>query len=196
MSSGLLIVVSGPSGVGKTSLIKELLVRAEQRHPGELKMSVSHTTREPRQGEKNGTAYHFVSREEFARMVAAGEFLEHAEIYGDRYGTSKILVQQYLAAGNRVLLEIDWQGARQIRDSGIAQKSVFILPPSVEVLHGRLRRRNLDTPEVVKMRLTLAQNEMAHAREANHRVLNQDFEQAADELYDWCFAPRGGQAGT
>jgi guanylate kinase len=175
--SGALFIVSSPSGGGKTSLVKALL-EAEP----ELRLSVSHTTRAPRPGEINGREYHFVTLREFERMLEAGEFLESAEIYGNRYGTSQKWIERELADGRDVLLEIDWQGAQQVRRLIRHAVSIFILPPSREVLAARLRGRGQDSPEVVERRLAAARDEISHVSEYEYVIINDDFTRAALDL--------------
>ncbi|HEX6003721.1 MAG TPA: guanylate kinase, partial [Burkholderiales bacterium] len=149
--SGILFIVSAPSGGGKTSLVKALLASES-----DVKLSISHTTRSPRPGEEHGRDYHFVSAAEFERMAREGEFLESAVIYENRYGTSRTWMARELAAGHDVLLEIDWQGAQQVRRVMTSTVSIFILPPSLEVLEQRLRTRSQDHPEAIARRLAAA----------------------------------------
>jgi guanylate kinase len=175
--SGALFIVSSPSGGGKTSLVKALL-EAEP----ELRLSVSHTTRAPRPGEVNGREYHFVAPREFERMLEAGEFLESAEIYGNRYGTSQRWLERELADGRDVMLEIDWQGAQQVRRLMRSAVSIFILPPSREVLAARLRGRGKDSSEVVERRLAAARDEISHVSEYDYVIINDDFTRAALDL--------------
>lgn len=175
--TGALFIVSAPSGGGKTSLVKALLASEP-----EVKLSVSHTTRAPRPGEENGRDYHFVSSEEFERMQRAGEFLESAVIYGNRYGTSRTWIGQQLERGQDVVLEIDWQGAQQVRKLMREAVSIFILPPSLETLEQRLKGRSLDQPEAIARRLAAAREEMSHLREFDYVIINKDFNRAALEL--------------
>jgi len=175
--SGTLFIVSAPSGGGKTTLVKALL-KAE---PG-LKLSVSYTTRPPRQGEANGRDYHFVSPPKFERMLEAGEFLESAVIYGHSYGTSQKWIERELARNRDVLLEIDWQGAQQVRKLMRGVVSIFIMPPSLKVLAARLRKRAQDSPEVIRRRLAAAREEMSHAPEFDYVIINDDFNRAARDL--------------
>jgi guanylate kinase len=175
--SGALFIVSSPSGGGKTSLVKALL-EAEP----ELRLSVSHTTRAPRPGEVNGREYHFVTRREFDRMLQAAEFLESAEIYGNLYGTSQKWLERELADGRDVMLEIDWQGAQQVRRLIRHAVSIFVLPPSREVLAARLRGRGQDNPEVVERRLAAARDEISHVSEYDYVIINDDFTRAALDL--------------
>ena len=175
--SGTLFIVSSPSGGGKTSLVKSLL----QAEP-DVRLSISHTTRPPRAGEADGRDYHFVPLETFQRMLEAGEFLESAEIYGNRYGTSQKWIEGERAAGRDVLLEIDWQGAQQVRRLMPGTVSVFVLPPSLEVLESRLKGRGQDSAQVVARRMTAAREEMSHAAEYDYVIINEEFSRAALDL--------------
>lgn len=171
--AGRLYVVSAPSGAGKTSLVKALMEREPQ-----LKFSVSYTTRPPRANEIDGRDYHFVTPEEFRRMRDGGEFLEHAQVFDNLYGTGRKSVQEALAAGQILLLEIDWQGARQVRASLPSAGSLFILPPTRRALEERLTARSTDSPEVIRRRLRDAQRDIAHWIEFDYVVINDDFEEA------------------
>jgi guanylate kinase len=175
--SGALFIVSSPSGGGKTSLIRALL-EAEP----ELRFSVSYTTRAPRPGEINGREYHFVAPREFQRMLEGGEFLESAIVHGNHYGTSQKWIERELADGRDVLLEIDWQGAQQVRRLIRQAVSIFILPPSPEVLAARLKGRGQDGPEVVQRRLAAARDEISHVSEYDYVIINEDFNRAALDL--------------
>jgi len=175
--AGTLFVVAAPSGAGKSTLVNALL----EREPA-ISLSVSHTTRPPRPGEQYGRHYYFVERAEFEREVAEGVFLEHAEVHGNLYGTSRAKVQALLAQGRDVLLEIDWQGAAQIRSSKPDCVGVFILPPSRAELERRLRGRGSDAPEVIERRLANSRGEIAHAHEFDYIIVNDRFEDALDEL--------------
>ena len=175
--SGALFIVSSPSGGGKTSLVKAL----REAEP-DLRLSVSHTTRPPRDGEMNGREYHFVSPRDFERMLEAGEFLESAEIYGNRYGTSQKWIERELKDDRDVILEIDWQGAQQVRRLMRQVVSVFILPPSLEVLEARLKGRGKDSAEVVEKRLAAARDEVSHVSEYDYVIINDDFNRAALDL--------------
>ncbi|MBL1272336.1 MAG: guanylate kinase [Marinobacter maritimus] len=175
--TGTLFVVSAPSGAGKTSLVAEML-HADQK----LGVSVSHTTRPMREGEKDGINYHFVSRAEFEAMIGRGDFLEHADVFGNYYGTSQVWVREMLARGHDVILEIDWQGAAQVRRLVPECVSVFIVPPSAEVLRDRLVGRGTDAREVVERRLTEAREECRHAAEFDYLVVNDDFHDALGDL--------------
>ena len=170
-------MITAPSGAGKTSLI-EALMRADP----SLKLSISYTTRAPRPGEKNGVDYHFVDDAEFLAMRSRGEFLESAEVHGYRYGTSKRVIADALARGEDILLEIDWQGARQVRGIYPGCVGIFILPPSVDELARRMRRRALDSEAVIRRRLDNARDELSHAGEFEYRIINKDFDTARREL--------------
>ena len=176
-ATGTLYIISAPSGAGKTSLVKAML--------GELEgasVSVSHTTRAMRPGEKNGVDYHFVEKPEFEAMVARDDFLEHAQVFDNYYGTSKAGVQAQLAAGQDVILEIDWQGARQVRDWQPEAVSIFVLPPSRAALEERLRGRGTDSDEIIQRRMRDAVSEMSHYPEYDYLVINDRFETALLEL--------------
>lgn len=177
MTAGTLFIVSAPSGAGKTSLVAALV----QQVPG-LRISVSHTTRPCRPGEVDGVNYHFVDREQFMASVEAGRFLEHAEVFGNLYGTSQDWVEAMLAEGQDVILEIDWQGAAQVRRLMPDAVSIFILPPSVEVLAQRLRNRGSDVDDVIARRLAGAREEMSHYPEFDFLVINDDFQRALEDL--------------
>lgn len=174
---GTLLVLSAPSGAGKTTLVKALLARDPS-----LRFSVSYTTRKPRTGETDGKDYCFVDRERFQQMVAAGEFLEHAEVFGNFYGTSRAQVEALRADGHDVLLEIDWQGARQIRGNAPDCRTVFIMPPSVTELERRLRTRATDSEEVIRRRLGQALDDMSHWAEFDFVVVNEVLSEAVDGL--------------
>ena len=172
-----LYILSAPSGAGKTSLVKALLAA----RPG-LVVSVSHTTRTPRAHEVDGRDYHFVTPKRFAELVVAGAFLEHAQVFDNHYGTGREQVEAKLAGGHDVLLEIDWQGARQVRQVSPKCTSIFILPPSRAALEQRLRARGTDRDTVIARRLADASADMSHCREFDCAVVNDRFEQAAAEL--------------
>jgi len=174
---GTLFIVSAPSGGGKTSLVRAVL----EVEPG-VALSISHTTRPPRPGEVDGKHYYFVPLAQFERMLQAGEFLEHAEIYGHRYGTWRTGVEQELDTGRDVLLEIDWQGAQQVRKLMPNVVSIFIRPPSLEVLQARLMNRGQDSADVISRRLAAAEAEIGHAGEYNYVIINEDFNRAALDL--------------
>ncbi|WP_018863533.1 MULTISPECIES: guanylate kinase [Thioalkalivibrio] len=174
---GTLYIVSAPSGAGKTSLVAALLERVEQ-----VEVSVSHTTRKPRAGEVNGEHYHFVSAEEFLGMIEDGQLLEHAKVFDNFYGTARASVEERLDAGMDVILEIDWQGARQVRAAVPDAHSIFILPPSRDELERRLRGRGQDSEEVIQRRLRDAESDCTHFREYDYTVVNSDFERAVSDL--------------
>jgi guanylate kinase len=172
-----LFVITAPSGAGKTSLIKALL----EDEPG-LRLSTSYTTRKPRSGELPGREYHFVDEPTFLAMQARGEFLESAEVHGNRYGTSKHALEDTLEKGHDLILEIDWQGARQVRALYPDCVGIFILPPSMSELERRLRGRGQDAESVIQRRLANAQAEIAHAGEFKYAIINKDFNTARQEL--------------
>ena len=174
---GRLFVIAAPSGAGKTSLVRALM----EREPG-LSFSISYTTRRQRPNEVHGRDYFFVGREEFDRMAEAGQFLEHATVFGNSYGTARAQVEQSLGSGQDLILEIDWQGARQIRSALPECCSIFILPPSRAELERRLRGRGTDTEEVIVRRLGEAAEDMGHWREFDYVVVNDSFDRALDEL--------------
>src|SRR5690606_18435432 len=174
---GKLLVIAAPSGAGKTSLVRALMKRMPQ-----LRLSISYTTRRPRDTEQNGHDYFFVDRAEFDRMVANGEFLEHAQVFDNCYGTSRAQVEQMLARGENVLLEIDWQGAQQVRRAMPECRTIFILPPSREALEQRLRTRATDSEEVIARRLRDSIADMSHWDEFDYVVVNDDFERATADL--------------
>ena len=172
-----LFVVSAPSGAGKTSLVKALCERLP-----EMKVSTSHTTRARRPNEQEGREYFFVTNPEFDRMVAEDAFLEHARVFDNQYGTSKGQLRDKLRAGSDVILEIDWQGARQVRQALPGCRTIFILPPSLEALRQRLNNRRTDSPEVIERRLADAVSDMSHYSEFDYVVVNDDFDRAVGEL--------------
>jgi guanylate kinase len=176
-SEGVLYIVSAPSGAGKTSLVKALL----KTDPA-IRLSVSYTTRAPRPGEADGRDYHFVSHPQFETMLAEGEFLEHAEVYGNFYGTSKGSIGRDLNAGRDILLEIDWQGAAQVKQHFPQSASIFILPPSFNALRTRLTGRGQDSGEVIERRLAAAAHDVAHAEAFDYIIVNDDFDHALQDL--------------
>ena len=176
-STGTLFTVSAPSGAGKTSLVNALI----ESTPG-LCVSVSHTTRRMRPGEQNGVNYHFVEAEEFHAMLEAAEFLEHAQVFGNLYGTSQTWVEAQLNAGTDVILEIDWQGAQQVKRLLPQTLSIFILPPSRATLKQRLTARGQDDTAIIAARMAEATEEMSHYVEGDFLVVNQDFDKALGEL--------------
>ncbi len=177
MSTGTLYIVAAPSGAGKTSLVKSLVETTP-----EVVVSVSHTTRPPRPGEQDGVHYHFVSAATFEAMQAEGAFLEHAQVFGNRYGTSRAAVLAQLAAGLDVILEIDWQGARQVRALLPNSTTIFILPPSREALRQRLAGRGQDSPETIERRMAAALSELSHYAEFDYLVINDRFSAALEAL--------------
>jgi guanylate kinase len=179
MEQGRLYVVAAPSRAGKTSLVKALM----EREPA-IQFSVSYTTRKPRPNEVPGRDYHFVSHERFAKMIAEGEFLEHAKVFDNCYGTAARTVQEALLNGEQLLLEIDWQGARQVRARLPEACSIFILPPSRGALEQRLKGRSTDSDSVIERRLRDAAHDMAHWNEFDFVVVNDDFERAILDLQD------------
>jgi len=177
MSTGTLYIISAPSGAGKTSLVKALLEKLES-----VSVSVSHTTRPARPGEQDGVDYHFVAKAEFERLAAGDEFLEHAQVFDNYYGTRRATVLEKLESGGDVILEIDWQGARQVYKALPQAVRVFILPPSREALRERLAGRGQDSEEVINRRMADAVSEMSHYDEFDYLVFNDDFATALGEL--------------
>ena len=179
--TGRLIVIAAPSGAGKTSLTRALIERLAARGiRGEF--SVSYTTRAPRPGERGGVDYHFVTPEVFAGMAARNDFLEHAEVFGRRYGTGREATGRLLAEGRHVFLDIDWQGARQVRQGFPEAVSIFIQPPSMEELERRLRARGQDDEATIRRRMQAAEDELSHADEFDQVLVNDDFGQTVDRL--------------
>jgi guanylate kinase len=174
---GSLFIVSAPSGAGKTSLIKALL---DSMHG--IAVSVSHTTRAPRPGEENGVHYHFVDQTRFLEMQSQGQFLEHAKVFDNYYGTSKAALEDTLNQGLDVILEIDWQGARQVRQQFTASQSIFILPPSRQTLLERLTSRGQDDQTIIDRRMQDAISEISHYHEFDYVVVNDDFDLALKQL--------------
>ena len=172
-----LYAVSAPSGSGKTSLIKKALTELKN-----LKLSVSHTTRDPRSNEIEGQDYFFIDENTFQEMIVRGDFLEYAKVFGEYYGTAKSFVEETLAQGHNIVMEIDWQGARQIRDYYPDTFSIFVLPPSLAVLQERLQSRAQDSKEVIASRMKQARSEAKHFNEYNHIIVNDDFDRASSEL--------------
>ena len=175
--NGCLYVIVAPSGAGKSTLVNALL----EREP-DVGLSISYTTRAPRPGEISGREYFFVSKDEFQAMVGRGEFLEHAEVYGNWYGTSKHWIEKTRAAGSDVVLEIDWQGARSVKALFPDMTFIYILPPSIEVLHQRLVKRGKDAKEVIERRLAEAREDLKHVHEADYVIINEDFSIALLDL--------------
>lgn len=174
---GCLFVVAAPSGAGKSSLVNAVLAREP-----EISLSISFTSRGPRPSERHAQHYHFVSEDEFRGMIAAGDFFEYAQVHGDYKGTARQSVEPFLEAGRDVLLEIDWQGARQVREKVPDCVTIFILPPSREELERRLRTRAQDSEETILRRLADSRGEISHAHEFDYIVINQDFDRAVDDL--------------
>ncbi len=177
MSRGNIYVVTAPSGAGKTTLVRALRATDHQ-----VQLSVSFTTRSPRTGEVNGKDYNFVTREAFEAMIAAGSLLEHAEVFGNYYGTSQPWIESMLAQGQDILLEIDWQGAQQVRRLLPEAIGIFILPPSLTALEARLNGRGKDSAEVIARRLTAAKEEISHVDEFDYVIINDHFEEALRDL--------------
>lgn len=177
LGSGSLFIVAAPSGAGKSSLVGALLAEEP-----DIRLSISFTTRAPRPGEQHGREYFFVSEAEFLERKARGEFLESAHVHGNYYGTSRIVIEEQTQAGKDVLLEIDWQGARQVREQFPQAVGIFILPPSVAVLEQRLRSRGQDSEEVIARRVQAAGGEIAHAPEFDYVIINDSFETALSQL--------------
>ncbi len=175
--AGSIFMVVAPSGAGKSTLVNALLAR----DPG-IELSISFTTRAPRPGETDGREYHFTTADDFIARRGRGEFLEWAEVHGHYYGTSRPWIEQRLGAGRDVLLEIDWQGARQVRNALPQAIGIFILPPSIEALEARLHKRGQDSPQVIARRLLAAGAEISHAAEFDYVVINEDFDHALGEL--------------
>lgn len=193
---GSLWVISAPSGAGKTSLTRALVPYLAERDVPAC-ISVSYTTRAPRPGEEDGVHYHFVNEPTFAGMVERGEFLEHAEVFGRRYGTGRAATEALLAAGNEVLLDIDWQGGRQVRAEAphaTSARSVFILPPSQQELERRLRARAQDSDATIGERMRQARAEISHWDEYEYLIVNEAFERALGELAGLILAVREGRA--
>lgn len=177
MNKGQLYIVSAPSGAGKTSMLTQLI-----KIKPKLQISVSHTTREARPGEVHGEDYFFVSKDEFDQAIERDEFFEYAEVFGNYYGTSKKAVQQQLGKGSHVILEIDWQGARKVREQFPEAISIFILPPSKADLESRLKGRQQDSDDIIQKRMQEARTEMEHYDEYDYVIINDQFEKAVDEL--------------
>lgn len=175
--SGHLFIVSAPSGAGKTTLVRLLL----EKDPG-IRVSISSTTRPPRTGENDGREYHFVDVQYFLEMVSRGDFLEWAEVHGNYYGTSRRWIEAEMTAGRDVLLEIDWQGAQQVRKAFPSAIGIFILPPSLEELKSRLSGRGTDSAETIARRIAAARDEMRHVDEFDYVIINDDLQQALDNL--------------
>jgi guanylate kinase len=177
MSAGIPIIISAPSGAGKTSLVDALLEQVD-----DVKVAISHTTRPKRQGEENGKDYQFISQPEFQKLIEQNAFLEHARVFDHYYGTARYWVEQYLQQGMDIIFEIDWQGARQIRAKLPHAISIFILPPSLQVLKERLQHRGQDKPEIIAKRMQLAKDEIHHYHEFDYLLVNDCFSQALEDL--------------
>ncbi len=187
--SGNLFVVVAPSGAGKTSLVNDLLSREP-----DMRLSISYTTRQPREGELNGREYHFVNRGEFDRMIAAGDFLEHANVFGNYYGTSRKWIEQQLSGDHDVLLEIDWQGAQQVRKLFPHMVGIFIMPPSLKELRRRLQARGKDSAETIERRLSGAREDISHVLEFEYIIVHESFDSAATDLHAVVRATRVSRA--
>ncbi|HVC48786.1 MAG TPA: guanylate kinase [Burkholderiales bacterium] len=177
MSNGTLFIITAPSGAGKTSLVRHLL-----KTDSNVRLSISHTTRNPRPGEINGKDYHFITEEEFFDMQARGDFLESAKVYGHHYGTSRAFIEAGMLKGHDMVLEIDWQGANQIRHLFKETTGIFILPPSLKELEKRLRARAQDSDDVIRARLVEARADMMHVADFDYVIINASFETALHEL--------------
>jgi guanylate kinase len=186
---GNLFVVVAPSGAGKTSLVAALM-----REEPNIRLSISHTTRAPRQGEADGREYHFVERAAFEKMISEDEFLEHADVYGNYYGTSRKWIEEQLEGDHDVLLEIDWQGARQVRKLFPHMAGIFILPPSLAELRKRLQGRGKDSPEAIERRMASAREEISHVLEFDYIIVNERFEAALTDLVSIVRAARVSRA--
>ncbi len=185
MTTGTLFIISAPSGAGKTSLVKQLVKELD-----DIQVSVSHTTRQQRPGEIDGRDYFFVSKQEFESMILDQAFLEHAQVFENYYGTAKQTVERHLDDGKDVILEIDWQGAQQVRSIFPQSESIFILPPSITILEQRLRNRGQDSEEIIAKRMRAAVAEMQHFAEYDYLVVNDVFEQALSDLKSIVIARR------
>jgi guanylate kinase len=183
--SGSLFVVAAPSGAGKSTLVNALL----KQEPG-IRLSISTTTRAPRPGEQDGREYHFTSAEDFIARAERGEFLEWAEVHGNYYGTSRLTVEHEMKLGTDILLEIDWQGARQVKKQFPDAAGIFILPPSIEALEERLHKRGTDEPHIITRRLLAAGGEIAHAPEFEYAIINEEFNVALAQLQAIVIATR------
>ncbi len=187
--AGNLFIVCAPSGAGKTTLVDALLARESN-----IRLSMSYTTRAPREGEKDGVDYHFVDRTRFEAMIKADEFLEHAQVHGNYYGTSRAWIEREIAGDHDVLLEIDWQGAAQVRKLFPQLVGMFILPPSIGELRKRLQGRGKDSPETIERRIAGAREEISHVLEFEYIIVNDRFEQALEEILSVVRAARVSQA--
>ncbi|HEX8956008.1 MAG TPA: guanylate kinase [Burkholderiaceae bacterium] len=176
-SSGSLFIIVAPSGAGKSTLVNALLAQEPS-----IKLSISYTTRAPRPGEQHGREYYFTNEDDFLSRRAAGEFLESAEVFGNYYGTSRLMIEEQMKSGTDVLLEIDWQGAHQVKKLFPKAIGIFILPPSIPALEERLKKRGQDAPDVILRRVLAAGGEIAHASECEYVIINQEFATALAEL--------------
>ncbi|MGV2873692.1 guanylate kinase [Colwellia sp. E150_009] len=181
-ATGNLFILSAPSGAGKSSLIKALLEQNQEPNARPMQVSVSHTTRDPRPGEKNGEHYHFVSVNNFKKLIKQNAFYEYAEVFGNYYGTSEAAIDEQLAQGIDVFLDIDWQGAQQVRMKKPSVTTIFISPPSKKELEQRLRGRGQDSDEIINDRMAQAQKECSHFQEFDYIIINDNFEQALTDL--------------
>ena len=188
---GTLYIISAPSGAGKSSLINALL--AEDRS-WDVQVSVSHTTRAPRVGENDGEHYHFVDVANFKSLIEENAFFEWAEVFGNYYGTSRITIEQALQQGTDIFLDIDWQGAQQVREMMPEAVGIFILPPNRDELESRLNKRGQDSSEIIAKRMSQAQSEMSHYNEYDYLIINDDFELASKELSNIVSALRNKQS--
>ena len=188
MAKGTLYIVSAPSGAGKSSLIDAILKRFNA--DDSLRLSVSHTTRAPRGEEVDHVSYHFVTKEEFEALIERNAFYEYAKVFDNYYGTSREIVEQWLEEGKDVFLDIDWQGARQIGEQTPGAKGIFIIPPSLEELESRLRKRGTDAEEVIVKRMNKAISEISHYNEYDYVIINDDFEQSVLNLRSIILANR------
>jgi guanylate kinase len=179
---GNLFILSAPSGAGKSSLINALLTKTNDASTRPMQVSVSHTTRSPRPGENNGEHYHFVSVDSFKKQIEQGSLYEHAQVFGNYYGTSETAIDEQLSQGIDVFLDIDWQGAQQVRMKNPSVTTIFISPPSQAALESRLRKRGQDSDEVIAGRMAQAQAECSHYNEFDYLIINDDFEQALQDL--------------
>jgi guanylate kinase len=186
---GSLYVVVAPSGAGKTSLVAGLLEQERN-----VKISISYTTRAPRVGEVDGREYHFIDRPTFEKMIAADDFLEYADVYGNYYGTSRRWIESELEGDHDVLLEIDWQGARQVKKLFPHMAGIFILPPSLPELRRRLQQRGKDSPEAIERRMASAREEISHVLEFEYIIVNERFEAALADLVSIVRAARVSRA--
>ena len=177
MLSPAILILSSPSGAGKTSLARALVAKHD-----DVEITVSHTTRKQRQGEEEGVHYHFVDEATFTAMIDAGKFIEHATVFGNNYGTSVDAIEKLLSNGKHAILDIDWQGARNVRKKYPSATAVFVMPPSIAVLEQRLHQRNQDSAAVIAKRMKEARNEMSHKGEFDRVIVNQHFKHALSEL--------------